>query len=176
MKLFILLILLLPCVTAANIYKSVDADGNTVYTDIAEKENTEALDLSELTVIKTDKVRKKTPFKKIKTTSKRENPSNHDYKSIKIKPENNQTIRDNAGAVTISVTLHPMLNTEFGDRLIIEMDGVIINNSNTSTVSLTNVDRGTHNVTARITNPNDTSIKNVASITFHLKRQTAKRN
>ncbi len=177
MKVFLLLVLLLPLNATAKIYKSIDANGNTVYTDIPDSKDAEALDLPNLNITSTPK-RKHSVLDQSKRYSSDNNKSHLDrnYKSIKItKPKNEDTIRNGTGNVIISVSLDPPLQSDFGDRLIVQMDGVTVNNSNASSVTLRNVDRGSHQITAKVQNQKNPSINKVTTATFYLKRPSVKK-
>ena len=173
-KLALLALLLLPILSYAEIYKSRDEHGNVVYTDIAPEKDANAVELPELNIVETGRVQPKSSGDKRKHKTPENDARQINYSELAIiQPGNDETIRDNAGNVIISVHLTPRLFAEQGHQLIIEMDGQMINNGTSNTVRLENIDRGTHNVTAYITDDQGQELATANGITFHLKRATA---
>lgn len=173
-KLALLAVLLLPILSYAEIYKSRDEHGNIVYTDIAPEKDASAVELPELNVVETGRTPSKSSSEKRKQRMSENDAQEINYSELAIiQPGNDETIRDNAGNVVISVHVTPRLFAEKGHQLTITMDGVIINNGTSNTVRLENIDRGTHNVTAYITNHQGRELAVADSVQFHLKRATA---
>ncbi len=175
MKEILLIVLLIPAIATAEIYKSLDKDGNIVFTDIQPNEDAKAVELLELNI-------SESPTKK--RSSRNLHPQNRGhlkpsvaqkYHSIKVtKPGNDTTIRNNDGSVVVSVDLQPALAHRHGDRLIIEMDGRRINPGGRSTVSLKDLDRGSHTIVARVETELPQTEPTITTSIFHLKRPTIK--
>ncbi len=92
-----------------------------------------------------------------------------EYKSFEVRtPGNNQVVRDNAGMVSIQIGLAPGLAA--GHSIEILMDGKSVGSGRGTSISLTNVDRGSHSIQASIKDESGKAIKKTASVTFHLKR------
>lgn len=94
-----------------------------------------------------------------------------EYKTFEfLSPKPNQAIRDNAGMVSIQLSLEPPLQAD--DSIEILMDGKSVGSGRGTAISLTNVDRGSHSLQASIKDKSGKAIKKTASITFHLKRHS----
>ncbi len=168
MRLIISLILLanMGSVVAETVYKTVDENGNIIFTDKPSK-NAEEIKLQKLQTIKNPNPAKHTPSPK---QAKDKGPI---YKKFLIaNPENESGLRSNNGDVTISVTLEPPLRG--GHRIIITLDGEEVSNGPVTSVSLQDVDRGTHSISASVV---DGKAKNMISTSsnFTLLRQPAPR-
>ncbi|MCB1757414.1 MAG: DUF4124 domain-containing protein [Gammaproteobacteria bacterium] len=171
MKTLLLLALLTPALALAQIYKSTDEDGNIIYTDIPPDDSAKEVVLPELNVLDTPKTtyapKKVAPENQSKPKSAFENK----YTQLEIiQPSHEETIRDNAGNVILSVQLIPRLFAEKGDRLFIELDGQVVNNGTSNTVKLDNIDRGTHTVAAYIQDADGEQLIVAENISFELKR------
>ena len=83
-------------------------------------------------------------------------------------PENDTTIRDNGGNVRVSLTLSPGLRS--GHSIEIYMDGKAIGSGNSTSLTLTDVDRGTHTVRATVKDGDGREIARSNSVIFHLRR------
>lgn len=124
---------------AETVYKTVDEDGNIIFTDKS-SENAEEIRIDELQTIDNPNPAK---YK----TSPKQPKKDPGYNSITVtKPVNGEGIRSNNGNVSISVSIEPALKP--GHKITISMDGKEIGSG--SSVSLQNVDRGTHSVSASV--------------------------
>jgi hypothetical protein len=92
------------------------------------------------------------------------------YLSFEIlSPAADASIRDNAGNVEISLLLEPALQVDHIIRFL--LDGQPFGEGVTaSAVTLANVDRGSHNLTAIITTAAGEEIARTDPVTFHLHR------
>ena len=92
-----------------------------------------------------------------------------DYKTFEVKsPSNNQVVRSNGGQISIQIGLEPALGS--GHSIEILMDGKSVGSGRGTSISLTNVDRGSHSIQASIKDDAGKAIKQTSSVTFHLKR------
>ena len=165
--------ILLICITltllttvSAEVYRSLDEDGNVVFTDKptpdAEK-------------IKIDKVQTVSPpaVEDFKYTPP-EKPIESVYTSLEIvSPENDQVFTGNTGDVTVSIQIQPALNIALGDRLLLSMDGNKQEDS-TTTFSFTNLDRGTHTAKVDVINKDGKSLKSSAPVSFTVIRSSVR--
>ena len=137
--LFILILLLVNTSGgAAEIYRTVDKDGNVIFSDKPTKES-EKIQLKETTTIKSLSVEPSsqatTPPTKEKTIP---------YKSISITaPAEDETIQQNAGDVSVRVAVDPMLQQ--GDEVVVYLDGAEQMKGAGGAFNLENIDRGTRN-------------------------------
>lgn len=156
---------MVPLIGHAAIYKWQDENGNTVFSDQPRE--------------RAQKVETGTPqtFRPSLAPPPAETPAVTEatgtlYSGLAIaSPANDAAIRDNAGNVTISITITPALDTASGHYLTVMMDGTVVADRVTAaSVSLTNVDRGTHSVQAQIRNAAGNVLRTSATSVFHLQR------
>ena len=90
------------------------------------------------------------------------------------RPQNNATLRDNGGNVSIALRLDPGLQNDH--TLEVFLDGKLLGGSGKATsVQLRNVDRGTHTVHAIIKGASGKEFARTAPVTFHLHRTFVRR-
>lgn len=168
--LFFLLGLL--CVSAqAAVYKKELPDGTVVYTDQPESGGKEIT----LPEIQTIQPPPKSVFSEtVPTQKKKPVESTASYTMLKItSPANEETLRENAGDITVDVTMNPPLQTQAGHKILVEMDGKPIADPGTSLqFVLKNVDRGTHSLQASILDAAGNTLIQSPNITFYLKRHS----
>ena len=148
-------------VVAQQVYRSVDAEGNVIFSD-EETEGAEEVVIPETQTLPplSDGNFKYTPAKE---------PKKEEYTVLEIvSPGNDQAIRENSGNITVKVSVSPRLVRS--DKLVLYMDGKEVGVSSGTSFSLTNVDRGTHTLRAVIKGPEDRIRKSSASVTFHMLR------
>lgn len=91
------------------------------------------------------------------------------YTEFKVtSPANDATIRDNGGNVRISLSLSPALRG--GHSIDVMMDGQSIGSGKGTSITLTEVDRGTHTVQASVKDADGKEIARSNSVIFHLRR------
>ncbi|MBL1142534.1 MAG: DUF4124 domain-containing protein [Proteobacteria bacterium] len=157
----LLLVVFVGCLGAETVYKSVDEDGNIIFTD---KPSEEA---EEIKIEKLETIENPNPAK-YKPSPKQAEESAFQYESLTVSsPENGAGIRSNNGNVSISLSLEPALQT--GHKIIISMDGKEIGSG--SSVSLQNVDRGTHSISASVIDGSGKKLISTSS-SFSLLRAT----
>ena len=158
--LFVTLFFLIP--VSAGVYRSLDADGNVVYTDKPSPDAEE---------IKIDKVQTIPAGADNFEYTPPEKPAVGDYTKLEIvNPENDHVFTGNTGEVIVSVVIEPELNTKRGDRFILTMDGKKVADSTSTSFSFTNLDRGTHTVEVHATNKNGRYLMSSAPVSFTIKR------
>jgi uncharacterized protein DUF4124 len=154
----------------AQMYKWVDAEGNISYSDQPPYKGAEKLDVPELTTIAPTRIpeKKETPDK-----DKEEEEAVKSYSFLKItSPENNATILDDAGTLSIGIAIKPALSSTDGHYLSVSLDGKIVQDKLAgTTASLTNIDRGTHNISVSVKNKAGKVMRQSKPITVHLRRQ-----
>ena len=92
------------------------------------------------------------------------------YKSITvIQPENEATIRNNQGLVSVAVSLEPALMT--GDSVVLLYDGKPVGEpQRTTAFTIDGVYRGTHTVSAQVVDGKGKVIGESNTVTFHMHR------
>jgi hypothetical protein len=157
----------------AEIYMWLDENGNKVYSDNPdEKKQAQPVELTPLTILGFPE-QDKSPD----TTATRPlNPFDQmiDYKSIVISsPQNDATVRDNSGTVEVQILTEPALAKGYTVEIWLDNVSTGAPKANTSFV-LTNVDRGTHTLSAKLYDPQGKPLLTSPAITFHMHRFTAK--
>lgn len=133
-------LLLLTGTVFAQLYKSVDENGNIVYSDVPPDDTAEPVELPPLNVIEAVKV---TP-----PPSAPADPALPLTYSIQItQPQNEQTFR-NTREFPVSVSIDPPLQE--GHQVAISLDGVVRARGSELSAVVTDVDRGEHRVTAAV--------------------------
>lgn len=164
MRSIITLLLMVFAVTVAaeTIYKTVDEDGNIIFTD-KPSENSEEIKLKELQTIKNPNPAKFTP--RPKQSNEVQGAVYNTF--IITNPAEGSGLRSNNGNFTISVSLEPPLRT--GHQIVITLDGQEVSSGAATSVSLQNIDRGTHTIGASVVNGTGKKLKS-ASSSFSLLR------
>ncbi len=161
--LFISLIFV-PLAYAETVYKTVDADGNIVFSDVPSA-GAEEIKIKKAQAINSPKSRS------FKLSPAEEKSKKFKYtKLVIVSPENDSTIHGGEGNVNITVTLEPELNEK--DVMVLFMDGKEMLIERAPHFLLENVDRGTHTVSVVVKNEDDKVLKRSAKVTFHVRRIT----
>ena len=166
-KLAILLCLLLAvgAAQAQEIYKYTLSNGKVVYSD-----KPPAADQGEevkLEPLQTFSLPPAPPLQD--STAKKHKPAPVGYEEFKVtSPTNDATLRDNSGTVPVSLSLSPGLRS--GHSIEVMLDGQSIGNGHSTSITLTEVDRGTHTVRAAVKDNEGKEIARSNSVIFHLKR------
>lgn len=170
------IILLLSFGAQAELFKWKDAEGNIIYSDQpppgAKKEEHKVEKESLPPIISTPALER--PAASTSTSlsnNSQEEPDRYTSLAI-VSPENDTSVRQNAGNVSIKVAIEPYLFNERGDLLVIYMDGQEVSRGRESSIQLIEVDRGTHVIGAEIVDASGNSIKTASPVTFTLHRHS----
>ncbi len=159
-----IIILYACCLGAETVYKTVDEDGNTIFTD-KPSEKSEEIKLRELQTVDNPNPAKYKP------ASKQADKTQFKYESFEVtKPQSGTGIRSNDGSVSISVSLEPGLKQ--GHKIVILMDGKEIGTGYSA--SLQDVDRGTHSINAKVVDGNGKTLISTSS-SFSVLRATPRK-
>jgi hypothetical protein len=150
----------------ADVYKWVDEDGNTHYSDHSPQEGAEAVELPEGMYY--------TPPPLPETqASGQASPADEQegYGELVItRPEMNETVRNNEGLVRVVYNIEPGLAE--GDKFKIILDGQELQNRVTdSMVVLSNLERGSHTVKVQVVNGGVVRATS-QSVVFHLRKES----
>ena len=163
--LFLIAGMLLALSGTAEVYRSVDKDGNVVFTD-QPSEGAEVIEIDELQTIKPPAAGK---FEYTPPPAK----PRPKYSELSItSPAHDLAIRDNGGNVTVTIASTP--NLRIGDVLYLYLDGKEIELGNATSKSFTSLDRGTHQLRAVIKSSDGRILLSSKSVTFHLLRQSVR--
>ncbi len=156
---------------SAAVYKSVDAEGNVVYTD-EPVGNGKPLDLPPLSTIPPPKYTLSQPLAE-SGDSGTGYTTGTGYTISIIAPALDEFLRDNTGDVQVSAGLEPALNVAAGHRLQYYLDGQKQGEpTESSQIVIANVDRGGHNVAVAVVDSEGKEVTRSGPVQFHLQRQS----
>lgn len=161
-KLFLMITFSLS-VSAETVYKSRDAEGNIIFSDVP-TEGAETIEIQEAQTLNLPAPKRigERPTTKL-------SPEKFNYTHFEIiNPEHDGTIHSNEGVVNVAAELSPELNEKH--VVVFLMDGKELGEGKSLQLAMSNIDRGTHNVTAMIKDEEDKVIKRSNTITFHLRK------
>lgn len=157
-------------VALGEIYKTVDANGNVVFTDIAPVDRSGQSTAQPITVDPVNSY--EPPAAPVAQQGDAPPPSNDVgyYEQVEvISPAEDETIRDNSGNVQIQVAISPRLRGDH--RLMLILDGADIGLEAVNGVfELSNVDRGTHTAAGRVLDRQGNVVVESSPVTFNLMR------
>lgn len=166
-----LCMLLFAAPAGAGIYKWVAPDGSVIYSDKPRK-GAEEVELEPLQTYTSPPLPRKGAQSGATDSESAEAFEGYDEFEI-VSPQNDAAVRDNGGQVTVSMALSPALEEDHVISLF--MDGRSLGKGGRSTsVTLRNVDRGTHILQAAVTDDSGKEVARTKSVTFHLLRASRK--
>ncbi len=175
LKLFVSLLLLVYTVLSATaaekrIYKTVDADGNIVYTDLPPKEGrTEVVAVGTPNVFASDEA---IPGVQNDESSPINDEPGDDpmfYTTLRIvSPANNMSIRGNDGSVQVGVDVDPGLIN--GHKLGLLLDGTRHLEGASTSFTLNDLERGEHTLQVYIVHASGQVLQSSEPSIFHLQR------
>ncbi len=161
---FVLLVTLGAASAEAEIYKWILPNGTIKYSDRPPAEGAEKAELRPL-VTYTPPPLSAEPAE----AAPQAEPASKGYESFTIvSPANDATIRDNAGNVSLSFAITPSLTP--GHAIDVFVDGLKLSRSNAPNVTLTNVNRGSHQIYAVIVDDAGVEAARTQTITVFLQR------
>lgn len=172
-----LALLLTFCCTSslAAVYKWVDEEGKTVFGDTP-PEHIESEKVPERSVNIYRNIPPSSPYTN-STRQQQEDESDDQldyYSSLNItSPKEDQAIRSNNGQLTITLDVQPPLDVASGHQIRIVIDDEIVGVGQSSSITLSEVYRGTHVLYAEIIDSQENIIQSSPSVTFHLLRRSA---
>ena len=151
----------------AEVYRSVDEDGNVIFSD-TKREGAEAVELQETTVVPALKPPRR---QNQQTDLARNKPL--PYESIGIaSPANEETVRD-VQRVNVSVVLAPALQTRFGHKIQLYVDGAPFGSPGKKTqFALPEVNRGAHELAAAVLDRSGRELKRSNASTFFVHKHS----
>jgi len=165
-------------IAGARFYKSVDEQGNIVYSDTPTP-GAEQLTPPPISTVESKPVPKKPDAEALQTDEAgseepaKKPPTKYTKFSI-VSPGNNDTIWDNNGSVPVSLLLEPPLDTENGHNVWVYVDGrAVVRKSQSLVQPLSGIERGAHKIRAEIRTEDRKTLKRTQNVTVHLKRASA---
>ncbi len=156
------------------LYKSVDADGNIVYSDTP---TPGAEQLTPPPISTVDSLPKPEPAENEAKTDEEaaeeaaKKPPTRYTKFAIVSPRNDDTIWDNTGAVPVSLLLEPPLDTENGHSIWVYVDGkAVVRKSQSLVQPLFGIDWGVYMIRAEVRDENRKTLRRSKNVTVHVKR------
>ncbi|NOQ94642.1 MAG: DUF4124 domain-containing protein [Methylophaga sp.] len=163
----LLLLFIASAAMQAQVYRSVDKNGNVVYTDVAS-------DNAEEVIIDIAPSYSPPPTVPLATEGKDTEEENNGamplYKVSITSPTQNESFQ-NPEAVSATVSIEPKLNGLRADKLLFKLDGRNVGKAQSSeAISLTNLERGSHILVVSVVNKAGKVLTRSKSILFHIHR------
>jgi hypothetical protein len=157
-----LIALLLTCVCSADVYKTIDKDGNVVYTDSPKSDNAEKIELRELNTVPP------APTNYSPDYSNSARPALMSYKIDIISPSNNLIIPVGQRDLAIAISLDQPLQA--GHLLVYYMDGDMVEETMMTNILIKDVMRGPHQITVEVMDESGQSLGMSEPVTVNLMR------
>ncbi|XOV84065.1 MAG: DUF4124 domain-containing protein [bacterium] len=159
---------------SAAIYKTTDAQGNVVFTDIPPRDNAQSVELTQGNLyqpaLSSPAATPASPDAQAEQDPAADAPS-AGYDRIAItSPAHDESLRENTGNINVTVAMDPALDTSAGHRLQVLVDGQVAGEAPGATISLQNVDRGTHTLIAQVIDANNSVLASSDAVVVHLHR------
>jgi hypothetical protein len=162
-NLLLLLVLLTTTPVLADVYRTVDEDGNVIFTD-QPSPGAERIEIRKIPTIEAPPPR--LLEEEAQAPALPEPPG---YSKLEITfPVDDTSVRDNAGNVTVNVSLEPALSPN--DKLVLYMDGAKAQEGASPQFSLANVDRGIHSLSVAVVDKDGSELKRSNTVSFTLHR------
>ena len=159
------MLLLAASTSWAEVYRHVDAQGNVTFSDepIKGSETVKVKPVTTITLPKPETVREP---RKLREEVERKGAS---YDSLAFAyPQDDQAFHSGNGTVTFEVQSTPGLKP--GHKYEITLDGQPVGQSTSGSVTVPNIDRGTHNAVAHIIDRKGVQVKTGQPIRFTVHR------
>ncbi len=167
------LMLALSGAAQGEVYKTVDKDGNVIYTDQPPEPGAEPMELPGLSII--ESVPMKPPAATAGAAGEGEEVVTNirelrrGYRDFRItSPAQDQWIEGEGNSVTINWDSRYALQP--GMMVIISVDGKAMEPTTASSLVLNEVDRGEHSVSAQIVDAQNRKIATASPVTFHVRQ------
>jgi len=165
----VLLLLITSCVLVAlpahaKVYKWVLPDGSIQYSDRPPAGGGKEAQLPPLQLYSAPPAPAQTREKKAEDA-----PAGVKYQVVEVvSPKAGEVIRDNGGTINVQLKLEPALQS--GHTVEILVDGKPIGSGRATSASISNLDRGSHSVSAVIKDAGGGTVASAAGVSFQLKR------
>jgi hypothetical protein len=162
-SILLLLLGIFICTNAtAEVYKHTNPDGSVTFSDVPTKIDAEPIKLPPSSTYSAPPLPRATVNPKAKKAEV-------DYESVAItSPANDTVVRDNAGNITINISVKPALKP--GHTTVLIMDGKNVGEGQGGNIQVTNIDRGSHTFTVRIVDNQKKTVLQSDPVTVHLQR------
>ncbi|MFV8572380.1 DUF4124 domain-containing protein [Marinobacter sp. SBS5] len=164
------ILLLASSASWAEVYRHVDAQGNVTFSDEPMKGG-EAVKVKPVTTITLPKPEVVRETDKLRDEVKREGASYDDLAFAY--PQDDQAFHSGNGTVTFQVHSTPGLKPNH--KYEITLDGQPVGQSTSGSVTVQNIDRGTHSAVAHIVDHNGVQVKSSQPVRFTIHRPSIAR-
>lgn len=166
--LIIILATLASSAQAEQVYKEIGEDGVPTFSDQATP-GAKTVEIEEPVTFSDDAILEAMKRRQQAADEEAEQARNVNYSIEITSPSNDEAVRDNAGNLSISVSIStPLLD---GHSAELHMNGQRVRTiSGTETVQLNNVDRGTHQFRARILDRDGDTLAESATVSVSMLR------
>lgn len=162
----LLIMLLLAGSAHAEVYKSINAEGEVVYSD-TRTQGAETLKLPALPTYTPPPVTPSAPAAEQPV----EKAAYEDF--VFVKPEDGATVRNNQGIINAELKLTPALRGRRNHRVQFYLDGEPYGEPVSSIrTTMSNVDRGEHSLTASVIDASGAALISADPVIVHLHRET----
>lgn len=151
----------------AKVYKWVMPDGSIQYSDKPQVAGAKEVELPPLQLYTAPPTPPPASASAKADEKKAANAQGYDVVKV-AQPGAGEVIRDNGGSVNVRLELDPALRP--GHTVEILLDGKSIGSGSATSASVTNVDRGSHTVSAVVKDAAGNTVATAAGVTFHLKQ------
>jgi hypothetical protein len=168
MRVFLLLLGLIPLLAMGDIYKYVHPDGSVEYSDHFREGAVEV----EVVPLQTYSP---PPQPKVKVPSNEEKPPPEpSFQIAIIKPQDDSTVRENTGRVEVKLRVDPPLEPDFLHTIRLLLDDQPVADIAASLKhTLKKVERGTHTLQVELLNPQGAVVARSDPVTFHLHQMSS---
>ncbi|HYQ71295.1 MAG TPA: DUF4124 domain-containing protein [Gammaproteobacteria bacterium] len=168
MKLILLLLALASWQANAAIYKSVNADGEVVYSD-TETQGAEKVQMPALPTYQPPPVPASSVAPPVKAPEKKAFYKRFDV----VSPQNEETVRNNLGVVNVAVSLTPALQTRLNHRLQFYLNGEPYGTPvGKTSLTISNLDRGDYQLSAAVVDAGGKTLISTGDVVFFMKRHS----
>ena len=169
MKYGLLLLLLVASVTQAQVYRTVDKDGNVIYTDVP-SDNAEEVVIDIAPSYTPPEITPLVIEEPLPETS--ESVDTPLYKLSITSPAQNQSFQ-NPETITVTVGINPELSELRSDKLLFKLDGKPIGEPQvSSSITLAELERGSHILVVSAVDKSGKVLKRSKSVLFHVHRRS----
>lgn len=179
-----LVVITIPLMLQAAVYKHVDSEGRLIkYSDQPQHPGDKPLDMPKPSMeYKSEKAEKQpVPKRTITKEKNKEKQSEENSKAVVayaavaiVKPDNEEAIRANGGSFSVELASQPELDAKSGHRYVIMVDGKKHAESNNARLTLQNMERGAHSISAEIRDSSNNVLASSSSKTIYVLRATAR--
>ena len=167
MKRILILLVLFACQANAEIYKSVNADGEVVYSDTPTK-GAETVKMPALPTYTPPPV-------PVSSNTPVQTPEKKNYYETFafVSPANEETVRNNLGILNINAKLTPVLQSRVGHRVQFYLNGEPYGKpAGKTSLTINNLDRGEYTLSAAVVDSAGTTLIKTDDVVVYMKRHS----